>query len=79
MTAMFARLSKIRRLFVIKTKIEAYLIIYALSVGAMERGSGYLREYPGWGGWLLFWACSGAVFLGGAAILDAVTYRQQQP
>ncbi len=69
---------KIRRLFVIKTKWEAYLIIYALATGAMARGRNYLVEYPGVGGWMLFWACSGAVFLGGAAILDAVTYRQQQ-
>jgi hypothetical protein len=44
----------------------------------MMRGRNYLLEYPGVGGWLLFWACSGAVFLGGAAILDAVNFRQQQ-
>ncbi len=76
---MTAMLRKIRRLFVIKTKWEAYLVIYALATGAMARGRNYLLEYPGFGGWLLFWACSGAVFLGGAAILDAVTFRQQQP
>ncbi len=71
-------LRKIRRLFVIKTQWEAYLIIFALANGAMMRGRNYLLEYPGFGGWLLFWACSGAVFLGGASILDSVRYRQQQ-
>ena len=52
---------KFIRLFVIKTRIEAYLIIFALAVGAMERGKACLTEYPGTGGWLLFWACSGSV------------------
>lgn len=77
-------LGKVRRLFVIKTKWEAYLIIYALALGAMDRGSHYLNEYPGVGGWLLMAACSGAVFLGGAKILDAIRYeraaaQEQQP
>ena len=71
-------LEKVRRLFVIKTKWEAYLIIYALSLGAMDRGSHYLSQYPGWGGWLLMAACSGAVFLGGAKILDALRYEREQ-
>ena len=70
-------LHKISRLFVIKTKIEAYLIIFALAVGAMERGKGYLNEYPGTGGWLLFWACSGSVMLAGAKILDALRYERE--
>lgn len=69
-------LGKVRRLFVIKTKWEAYLIIYALALGAMDRGSHYLAQYPGWGGWLLMAACSGAVFLGGAKILDALRYER---
>ncbi len=63
---------KIGRLFVIKTKWEAYLIIYALATGAMERGKTYLDAYPGFGGWLLFAACSGAVFMAGAKMLDAI-------
>lgn len=66
---------KIARLFVIKTRWEAFLIIYALALGAMDRGSHYLQQYPGWGGWLLFAACSGAVFLGGAKILDCLKYE----
>lgn len=63
---------KIGRLFIIKTKWEAYLITYALATGAMERGKAYLSAYPGVGGWLLFAACSGAVFMAGAKMLDAI-------
>jgi hypothetical protein len=70
MTSMW---KKIGRLFVIKTKWEAYLIIYALATGAMERGKTYLAHYPGVGGWLLFAACSGAVFMAGAKMLDAIS------
>ncbi len=70
-------LKKIGRLFVIKTKLEAYLIIYALATGAMERGKTYLAAYPGAGGWLLFVACSGAVFMAGAKILDAIAMSRQ--
>jgi len=68
-------LSKIGRLFVIKTRFEAYLIIYALALGATSRGSQYLVEYPGWGGKLLFLACTGAVFLAGAKILKKDNFR----
>ncbi|MBT8432826.1 MAG: hypothetical protein HKP43_06155 [Altererythrobacter sp.] len=71
-------LRKIGRLFVIKTRWEAYLIIYALALGAMTRGVHYTIEYPGVGGYLL-WACTaGAVFLGGAKILDAIKYEQEK-
>ncbi len=65
-------LSKIKRLFVIKTRIEAFLIIYALALGSTMRGIVYLQEYPGFGGKLLFLATTGAVFLGGAKILDCL-------
>jgi hypothetical protein len=64
-------LKKALRLFVIKTRFEAWAIIYALAVGAVERGLHYKAQYPGFGGWLLFAACSGAVFMAGAKILDA--------
>ncbi len=60
------------RLFVIKTRPEALLIIYALALGACERGAAYLDRFPGIGGLLLFLACTGAVFLGGAKILDCL-------
>lgn len=64
-------LRRIARLFVIKNRFEAYLIIYALAVGAMARAQLYLMEYDGFGGYLLALCCTGAVFLGGAKILDA--------
>lgn len=69
-------LRKIGRLFVIKTPIEAYLIIYALALGAVERGTIYLHQYPGWGGKLLFLACTGAVFMAGAKILDCLKHEK---
>ena len=68
---------KVKRLFVIKTRFEAYLIIYALALGAMTRGANYTLEYPGVGGYLLMAATAGAVFLGGAKILDAIRYEQE--
>ena len=70
-------LRKIGRLFVIKTRWEAYLIIYALALGAMTRGVHYTVQYPGVGGYLLWAATAGAVFLGGAKILDAIRYEQE--
>jgi hypothetical protein len=69
-------LRKVTRLFVIKTRLEAFLIIYALALGATERGALYLTQYPGWGGKLLFLACSAAVFMAGAKILDCLRYEQ---
>ena len=45
---------KVARLFVIKTRVEAYMIIYALALGATERGRVYLTLFPGFGGKLLF-------------------------
>ncbi len=71
-------LRKISRLFKIKTRIEAYLIIYALGLGATSRGVSYLDKYPGWGGWALFLACTGAVFLAGAKILDCLKYERAE-
>jgi hypothetical protein len=68
-------LRKIGRLFVIKTRFEAWLVIYAIALGAVERGRHYLETYPGWGGWLLALACTGVVFLAGAKLLDSVKPR----
>ena len=70
-------LRKIGRLFQIKTPFEAYLIIYALALGAVERGQIYLQQYPGWGGKLLFLACTGAVFMAGAKILDCIKHDKR--
>ena len=69
---------KIARLFVVKTRFEAFLIIYALALGAISRGMHYLDEYPGFGGWLLLAACSGAVFMAGAKILDCLKYERAE-
>lgn len=62
---------RVRRLFTIKTKFEAYLIIYGLATGAAERGVHYLRLYPDAIGWLFFAICPVAVFMAGAKILDS--------
>jgi len=70
-------LKKIGRLFVIKTRFEAWLVIYAIALGAIERGRHYLEIYPGYGGWLLAAACTGVVFLAGGKLLDSV--KQPQP
>jgi len=70
-------LRKISRLFVIKNKGEAYLIIFALALGSMERGSHYMTIYPGWFGKLLFVACGGAVLMAGAKILDCLKHEQR--
>ncbi len=70
-------LSKIGRLFQIKTRFEALLIIYALALGAVQRGHVYLDQYPGFGGKLLFLACTGAVFMAGAKMLDCLKHEQR--
>ena len=70
-------LRKIARLFVIKNRFEAFAIIYALALGATSRGAAYLEQYPGLGGQLLFLATTGAVFVGGAAILDSLKAKKE--
>jgi hypothetical protein len=70
-------LRKIGRLFVIKNRFEAYAIIFALALGATSRGAAYLEEFPGFGGQLLFLATTGAVFLGGAKILDCLRLEKE--
>ncbi len=71
-------LQKIKRLFIIKTRFEACLIIYALALGAVERGSVYLHQFPGWGGKLLFLAATGSVFLAGAKIFDCLRFEKDR-
>jgi len=73
-----AKLKKLGRLFVIKTRVEAYMVIYALGLGAAERGTHYLEQYPGYGGYLLFLACTGSVFLAGAKMLDCVRMEREK-
>jgi hypothetical protein len=67
---------KVARLFTIKTRVEAFLIIYALALGACSRGLHYLDQFPGYGGWMLFLACSGAVFMAGGKVLDCLKYEK---
>jgi hypothetical protein len=59
-------------LFVIKTRLEAFLVTYAIAVGAIERGAHYMQNYPGNGGVLLAFACLGVPFIAGAKLLDSV-------
>lgn len=70
-------LRKIGRLFVIKTRFEAFVIIYALALGSTARGSAYLEHFPGFGGYLLFLATTGAVFLAGAKVLDCIRLENE--
>jgi hypothetical protein len=70
-------LRKIGRLFVIKTRFEAFLIIYALALGSTARGTEYLDQFPGFGGQLLFLATTGAVFLAGAKMLDCLKLEKE--
>ena len=65
-------LRKIGRLFVIKTRLEAFLVTYAIAVGAIERGMHYMQNYPGNGGIILAAACLGVPFIAGAKLLDSV-------
>lgn len=65
-------LRKFSRLFVIKNKFEAFLVIYGIACGAIERGIHYLHQYPGAGGWMLFGLSPVIVFMAGARILDSV-------
>ena len=63
-------IGRLGRLFVIKTRWEALLVIYALALGAVERGMHYLDLYPGVAGWLLFAGCTGVVFMVGGRLMD---------
>lgn len=67
-----ALLRKLGRLFIIKTRFEVWLVIYAIALGAVERGHAYLNVYPGWIGWMFAAACTGVVFVAGARLLDSV-------
>ena len=60
----------LKRLFVIKTRWEAMAVIYALALGAVDRGFHYVARFPGWGGWLLFLACTGTIFLAGGKLME---------
>lgn len=72
-------LKKLGRLFTIKTRFEAWAVIYVIALGAVERGRHYLEVYPGFMGWLLAAACTGVVFLAGAKLLDSVRKSAPAP
>jgi len=61
---------RLGRLFVIKTRWEAIFVIYALAVGAVDRGLRYVEHYPGLAGWLHFAACTCVVFMAGGKLMD---------
>lgn len=70
-------LRKFLYLFTIKNRFEAWAVIYGIAVATVSRGFGLLDQYPGWMGWLMFAACTGAVFMAGAKILDATPRRRK--
>jgi hypothetical protein len=63
---------KLGRLFEIKTRLEAWAVIYAVTLGAVYRGISYLDQYPGASGWLLFLASTVVVFAVGGFLLDHI-------
>lgn len=71
-------IKKLRRLFTIKTRLEAFAVIYAIAVGAVGRGLHYLEIYRGWPGYVMFAACTAAVFIAGGKILDATERKRKQ-
>ena len=67
-------MTRILRLFTIKTKLEVFMITYALGLGAVKRGQEYMIQYPGNIGKLFFLLCTGAVFIAAAKMLQAVEF-----
>lgn len=61
---------RLGRLFVIKTRWEAWAVTWAIALGAAERGKHYLALYPGALGWVFFALCCAVVFVAGAKLLD---------
>lgn len=69
-------MGKLKRLFTIRTKFEAFLAIYAIALGASARGVHYLSDYPGLGGQILFFTCCAAVMVVGGLLIDGVVLKQ---
>ncbi len=63
---------RIARLFTIRTRFDAFLVIFAIAMGAVERGRHYLEIYPGNLGWMFAALATGVVFVAGAKLLDSV-------
>ena len=68
---------RITRPFIIKTKFEGFAIIYALALGAADRGIIYMAQYPGWMGQFLALGCATAVMMAGGKIIDAIDLRAE--
>lgn len=62
---------RVGRLFVIRTRWEAWAVTWAIALGAAERGKHYLSLYPGVLGWVFFAICCAVVFVAGAKLLDS--------
>ena len=69
---------KFGRLFIIKNRLEASAVIFALALGAIERGMHYLDIYPGYQGWMLMSVCPIAVVMAGSRLLESVRPDNQQ-
>jgi hypothetical protein len=69
-------MKKIARLFTIKTKLEVFLITYALGLGAAERGKDYMLQYPGNAGKVFFVLCTVAVFIAASKMLEAIEFQR---
>lgn len=70
---------RVARLFTIKTRFEAYLVIFAIAMGAVERGRHYMEVYPGNLGWVFAALATGVVFVAGAKLLDSVRPEEKVP
>jgi hypothetical protein len=69
-------MKKIARLFTIRTKLEVFLITYALGLGAAERGKDYMAQYPGHIGHMFFVLCTFAVFIAASKMLEAIEFQR---
>lgn len=78
MIKLLRMIKKLGRLFTIRTRYEAFAVIYAIAVGAVGRGIHYLQNYPGWVGYFLFASCTAAVFIAGGKILDATDRKRKK-
>ena len=65
-------LKRFARLFTIKTRFEAFVLTYAIAVGAVERGLHFMETYPGNVGVFMAVACLGVPFIAGAKLVDSV-------
>jgi hypothetical protein len=63
---------RLTRPFLIRTRFEAWAVIWAIALGAAERGKHYLSVYPGGLGWMFFAICLLVVIVAGPKLLDSV-------